>query len=91
MLPIVKSVEPKYPLIARKANVGGTVWVKVLVNERGDVVKACVEQGHPLLAASAYKATLQWKFAPNFGLSLKSKGKAKLLDYYLTFDFNLDK
>ena|SRR2546423_372143 len=91
VLPVVKKVEPEYPLAARAAKISGTVWVKILVNKRGDVVKACAEQGHPLLASSAQKAALQWKFAPNFGLSVKSKGKAKLLQYRLIFDFNTDK
>ena len=58
---------PEYPESARKARAQGTVKVLVLVDEKGLVVKARVEEGvegHPELDEAALKASYKCKFEP---------------------------
>lgn len=55
---------PPYPLIAKAARAAGTVAVRVVVDERGDVVSAWAASGHPLLQAAAVEAASQAKFTP---------------------------
>jgi TonB family protein len=78
-------VVPNYPAAAKAVNVKGKVKVKILVDKKGNVVKACIVEGHPLLQSSTEKASLQWKFKENFGLELKQK--FKYLQDFLEFDF----
>ncbi len=57
--------KPKYPEIARKAMMEGTVIVKVLVGPSGDVLDAQILQGaNPLLNQSALDAARRCKFMP---------------------------
>ncbi|RMH74646.1 MAG: energy transducer TonB [Calditrichaeota bacterium] len=60
----IKSVQPKYPDLARKAGIEGTVVVKVLVNTKGEVEKVEVIKSHPLLDEAAIEAAWQFKFTP---------------------------
>jgi hypothetical protein len=53
----------------------GRVKVKVLIDRKGNVVKACAVEGHPLLREPARRAALEWKFKPNFGFTAKQKRK----------------
>ena len=69
-----KKVEAKYPTIAKQAKVEGTVEVRIVVDRIGNVVDACVIEGHPLLGPAANEAALQWKFKKNFGFTHKQKG-----------------
>lgn len=55
---------PPYPIIAKVARAKGTVAVRVVVNEQGDVVSAWAASGHPLLQAVAVEAASQAKFTP---------------------------
>ena len=84
----VKKVEPEYPAVAKAARVQGTVDVRILVDRNGDVVNACVVEGHPLLHAAAQSAASQWKFKKNFGLT--SKQKRRYIQSSLLFTFRLD-
>jgi periplasmic protein TonB len=57
--------KPKYPEIARKAMMEGTVIVKVLVGPDGSVMDAQILQGaNPLLNAAALDAARRCKFIP---------------------------
>ena len=69
-----KKVEAKYPTIAKQAKVEGTVEVRIVVDRIGNVVDACVIEGHPLLGPAAKEAALQWKFKKNLGFTHKQKG-----------------
>jgi TonB family protein len=69
-----KKVEAKYPIIAKQAKAQGTVEVRIIVDRVGNVVDACVIEGHPLLGPAAKEAALQWKFKKNFGFTHKQKG-----------------
>src|SRR5436305_182589 len=61
----IKTIEPEYPLTAKRANIQGKVEVRILVDRNGNVVEACVVEGHPLLRLAAKSAALQWKFKKN--------------------------
>ncbi|MDQ2777880.1 MAG: energy transducer TonB [Acidobacteriota bacterium] len=61
---VVKKIAPIYPAIARQMNVTGQVVVDLTVNADGDVEKADVIKGSPILGASAVDAAKRWKFAP---------------------------
>ena len=61
----VKSVQPEYPEIARRASVEGTVWVKILVDKEGKAKKAVVMKSDAeIFNDPSIKAALQWVFTP---------------------------
>ena len=62
---ILTWAKPKYPEIARKAMMEGTVIVKVLVGPDGSVLDAQIMQAaNPLLNAAALDAARRCKFIP---------------------------
>jgi protein TonB len=81
-----KSVQPRYPAIARAARAQGALKVNILIDPRGRVVEACAAEGHPLLRMAAIKAALGWKFKRFPG---KSKYKRQHLQSQVTFYFSL--
>jgi outer membrane biosynthesis protein TonB len=87
----VRKVEPKYSLAARSVKASGKVTVQILVNRKGDVVKACVLEGHPLLRSSSIQAAENWKFKKDFGFSAKFKPKKRYVEAQLTFNFESPK
>jgi len=56
--------KPIYPEEARAARVSGTVTVKVVINETGDVIRACGLSGPPLLIRESESAAYRAKFSP---------------------------
>ncbi len=56
--------KPIYPAFARKAGIEGWVIVKVLVNEKGKVLKAQVKKyvGHLSFKQSTLNVALRWRF-----------------------------
>jgi TonB family protein len=82
---VVKRVEPKYPGLARVSRADGNVQVKILVERDGNVVEACVVDGHPLLRESARQAALEWKFKRNFGFT--NRPKRKYIQSFIVFTF----
>ena len=61
---IVRKVEPQYPAIAKRMNLGGTVKVIAMVSPDGTVKKVDAVGGSPLLVQAAQNAVSLWKFAP---------------------------
>lgn len=56
---------PDYPEVARRAGIEGTIWVKLLVDRSGIVVKAVVmKSDNSIFEESALRAGLQWRFRP---------------------------
>lgn len=53
---------PEYPAIAKSAHASGSVQVKIMIDENGDVVGAEAVSGHPLLRAAAVSAAREAKF-----------------------------
>jgi protein TonB len=60
----IVQVKPAYPDIARRAEVEGTVYVKVLVDKEGKVKKAVPVDGPEIFFEEAIKASMQWVFKP---------------------------
>ncbi len=61
---IVKKVTAQYPAILKTKGIGGVVRLKVFIKPEGSVRDTEVIGGNPILAESAQKAVLQWKFSP---------------------------
>jgi TonB family protein len=61
---VVKKVTPQYPSILKTKGIGGIVRLKVFIKADGSVRDTELIGGNPILAESAQKAVLQWKFAP---------------------------
>lgn len=61
---VVTIVKPDYPPTLRKAGIGGTVRLHALVLPNGTVSKVEIIGGNPILAESAAKAVMQWKYVP---------------------------
>jgi TonB family protein len=55
---------PRYPAIARTANVSGSVRVSVLIDENGNVISATAISGHPFLRPASLEAARGARFAP---------------------------
>ena len=61
---IVKKVTVQYPALLKNKGIGGTVRLKVFIKPDGAVRDTEVLGGNPILAESAQKSVLQWKFSP---------------------------
>ncbi len=62
---VVKNVVPKYPEMALRAGLEGTVWVKVLVDKDGKPKKAVVlKSAAEILNDAALEAAMQFVFTP---------------------------
>jgi TonB family protein len=61
---IVYREDPKYPDVAAKNNLHGTVKLKIWITADGAVRRLDYIGGHPLLAESALKAVKTWKYQP---------------------------
>lgn len=55
---------PSYPAAARAANVQGKVSVRVVIDETGNVLRACAISGPALLIQGSEVAALRAKFSP---------------------------
>lgn len=61
---VLKKVIAQYPAILKSKGIGGVVRLKVFIKPDGSVRDTEVIGGNPILAESAQKAVLQWKFTP---------------------------
>ncbi|HEV2714566.1 MAG TPA: energy transducer TonB, partial [Terriglobales bacterium] len=61
---LVYKVEPQYPAELKRAYIGGTVRLDVMISPRGTVQTVSVAGGNPVLAECAAKAIKQWKYTP---------------------------
>jgi len=61
---VVKKAPVPYPTILRSKGIGGVVKLKVFVKADGTVRDTEVMGGNPILAESAQKSVMQWKFSP---------------------------
>jgi protein TonB len=61
----IREIRPEYPDIARRANMEGTVWVKMWVDKEGKVKKAVVlKSDAEVFNDPAIKAAMQYVFTP---------------------------
>jgi len=61
---LVTKVQPVYPPVARQARIQGSVVMKAVISQTGDVVSLELVSGHPMLAPAAMEAVKQWKYKP---------------------------
>jgi protein TonB len=61
---VVTKVLPVYPELARLSELEGTVFVRIGVDEFGDVAWAEIARGVPGLDQAALEAVRMWKFEP---------------------------
>lgn len=64
---IVWRVAPKYPDLAKKMNIHGTVRVEAVVRPNGSVKSTRVLGGNPVLVNAAVEAVEKWRFASTQG------------------------
>jgi len=60
----INAVKPEYPPMASRANIEGTVFLRLLVNREGAVDSVKVEKGPKVFHASAVKAARSTNFKP---------------------------
>jgi TonB family protein len=75
---VIRSQKPDYPPILKNSRIGGTVRLIANVLANGTVANVQVLGGNPILAESAVKAVMKWKYAPGASAS----------NEIITFDFN---
>ncbi len=61
---VVRKVDPTYPEMAKRLNLGGTVRVLAVVATDGNVKAVEPVGGSPLLVQAAQEAVGRWKFVP---------------------------
>lgn len=61
---LVYRVKPKYPEEARKAHIKGTVRLRIVIGEDGNVKEVQSIEGEPVLVKAASEAVRQWRYRP---------------------------
>ena len=61
---LLKRVEPVYPALAMQARISGNVRFTIIISPTGNVTRATVDSGHPLLIPAAQEAIKQWTYRP---------------------------
>ncbi|MGH1364133.1 MAG: energy transducer TonB [Calditrichia bacterium] len=77
----IHRVNPVYPELARKAEIEGTVVIKVLVNTKGEVEEALILKSITLLDKAALDAAKQFRFSPG-------KQRNRLVKVWVSIPFN---
>jgi TonB family protein len=75
---VLKKAPVGYPYILKSKGIGGVVKLRVFVKPDGTVRDTEVVGGNPILAESAQKSVMQWKFSPG--------GSETALEVSVTFD-----
>ncbi len=83
--PIVKLVKPEFPAEAKAAGIEGTVVIRYVVNEHGEVTDVRAMKGPPELHAVCVAAVKAMKFKP----ALDADGKPYAAIRYMKFPFKL--
>jgi protein TonB len=61
---LTKYVPPRYPILAKRTRVQGTVELEATVTKQGAVKDVRVISGNPLLVPAAVEAVRQWHYEP---------------------------
>jgi TonB family protein len=80
---VLKSVKAPYTQEARNAGISGTVLVSITIDEQGEVSKAKIVRGHPLLILTSLRAARRCLFIPGMKEGVPAKIKSTL-----EFSFN---
>ncbi len=83
--PVVKLVKPEYPADAKAAGLEGTVVVRYVVDEQGEVTEVRAMKGPTELYAVCVAAVKAMRFKP----ALDADGKPVMVVRYMKFPFKL--
>jgi TonB family protein len=61
---LIRTQKPDYPAVLKSKGIGGTVRLRARVLANGTVASVDVLGGDAVLAESAAKAVMSWKYAP---------------------------
>ena len=61
---VIRTQRPDYPAILKDAGIGGVVRLNARVLANGTVAYVDILGGNPILAESAVKTVMKWKYAP---------------------------
>jgi protein TonB len=61
---LVYRVAPIYPPLARQARIQGTVILRIIINQSGEVRDTQLISGHPMLTPAAMEAVKKWRYIP---------------------------
>jgi protein TonB len=75
---------PTYPKSARRQRLQGDVLVRVLISEKGKIVRAVAQNGPQSLRDAAEKAVSHWRYVPYI-----EDGKPVVVQTWVTFHFEL--
>lgn len=81
---LVSQVMPVYPMLAKQANISGTVELHAIIGTDGSVKSISYISGHPLLMKSAVDAVRQWRYGP-----VLLNGEAVTVDTVVSVVFRL--
>ena len=81
---IVRFQMPAYPKSARRQRLQGDVLVRVLISEKGKIVRAVALNGPQSLRDAAEKAVSHWRYVPYI-----EDGKPVVVQTWVTFHFEL--
>jgi len=81
---LIKKAIPRYPDLARKAQIEGKVVITVTIDKKGNVESAKIFKSVPMLDEAAQAAALQCKFKP-----AKQRDKFVKVKMNIPFDFHL--
>lgn len=80
---VVQRVQPTYPVLARQMKLSGHVVLDIYVGTSGNVEKANIVSGNPILGNAAVAAAKKWRFHP-----FQAGGRATEAVVRISFDFN---
>ena len=81
---IIKKVQPKYPKEAKKKHVEGSVILRAVISQTGDIGELQLISGPDLLVPSAMEAVKQWKYRP-----FLLQGQPVEIDTQITVNYTL--
>ena len=81
---LIKKAVPRYPDLARKAQIEGKVVITVTIDKKGNVESAKVFKSVPMLDEAAQAAAMQCRFKP-----AKQRDKFVKVKMNIPFDFHL--
>jgi TonB family protein len=61
---VIRSEKPDYPAVLKNARIGGVIRLRATVLANGTVANIEILGGSPVLAESAVKSVMKWKYAP---------------------------
>ncbi|MEN8154469.1 MAG: TonB family protein [Acidobacteriota bacterium] len=83
---LLKGKIPPYPETAKKARLSGNVVIDAAVDKNGNISKARILSGNPVLARAALESVRFWKYSLP-----KVEGNVRNVSVWNVFKFNMDK